>query len=510
MRYAFAAAVILLAGCRVTGYEELFRISDSRVDRLVAAAPYPDRLGPRERPTPPNIEDLPNPLTLDVVACVNRALNANRRLLETLEKAFVAQIDAELAAHRYWPILEPFTVASSITDKDNAARAREESASAGLSQRLPLGGSVDLTGAGAAEHQDGPETYKITPTVGVTIPLWKGAGIVVANNDLVDAARSARYARRELEQFKQTLAIDIVSQYYSLLQQKKAIRNFEIRLENAKKLRDQSEAMYRFGRVSKTDLFRAELQLTQAENDLLNARENLKVAEDQFKLELALPPEINLDIIEDNRAFQPLAVDEAAYLAEVKEKNILWQNTRDQFDDQKRRLHVAARELDPKLDLTGEYTMDETSEKLLEGYRKDPETWTAGIALEIPLDRQPLRTTYQKAVITFLQAERSINRSRDELVRQARRRMIGVRQAELSVRLQQRGVEEAEKAVRLLTYEYRQGKVANRDVIEAQNKLIAAQNALLRSLVDHTIARLELRQLAGTLEIDEEGSWLKP
>ena len=69
---------------------------------------------------------------------------------------------------------------------------------------------------------------------------------------------------------------------------------------------------------------------------------------------------------------------------------------------------------------------------------------------------------------------------------------------------------QGEKALKVLTYEYRQGKVTNRDVIEAQNKLIAAQNRLLQSLVDALIARLERRQYAGRLKIDPEGQWLKP
>jgi outer membrane protein TolC len=151
-----------------------------------------------------------------------------------------------------------------------------------------------------------------------------------------------------------------------------------------------------------------------------------------------------------------------------------------------------------------------TSDEALRGYRRDPASWSAGLALEIPLDRMPLDRAYQAAVLRFLQAERSFVQSRDELARQARERVISVKQGIFNVRLQQRSVDEAEKAMKVLTYEYRQGKVANRDVIEAQNKLIAAQNQLLRSLVDALVARLELRQFAGQLQVDPEGQWLKP
>ncbi|OHB75700.1 MAG: hypothetical protein A2Z34_08500 [Planctomycetes bacterium RBG_16_59_8] len=502
--------LLLLAGCRIADDAEFFRVTDRQVDALIASAPGPERSMAREIAS----SDLPRErapavVKLDAVGGVNLALKANRKLLETIEKAFLARIDSELAESRYWPILQPFTVSSSMTDSSDSARSREEAASVGISQRLPLGGSVDFTGTGSAERVSGAETYKLTPAVGVTIPLWKGAGLAVTYNDLLDAAASARYATRELEHFKQVLVIDIVRQYFSLLQQRKSIANLEKSLENARKLRNQSDALYRFGRVTKTELFRAEYQQTQAENDLLNAAENLKIAEDIFKLELALPPETTLELAEEGSDYLPVAIDETAYIDSVREGNILWRNTQERFEESKRHLSIAARELDPQLDLTGKYSAVESSEDLLKNYESDPETWSAMLALKLPLDRKPLRTTYRHAVISYLQDERSFARSRDELVRQARLKTIGVRQSELNVRLQKRGVEVAEKALKLLNYEYRQGKVANRDVIEAQNRLIAAQNALLRSLVEAKISQLELKQLAGGLAIDEEGTWLK-
>lgn len=509
-RYLILFVALLLAGCRITGDEEFFRVSDRQVDALIAAAPGPERYTAREIAS----ADLPRErapavVKLDAIASVNHALKANRKLLETIEKTFLARIDSELAESRYWPILQPFTVSSAMTDASDAAKTREETASIGVSQRLPLGGSVNITGKGSAEHEMGEEAYKVTPAVSVTIPLWKGAGLAVTYNDLIDAAHSARYATRELEQFKQVLAIDIVRQYFSLLQQRKSIVNLEKSFENARKLRNQSDALYRFGRVTKTDLFRAEYQQTQAENDLLNAGENLKIAEDIFKIELALPPETKLELAEEESEYLPLAIDEKDYLDSVQKQNILWQNTRERFEESKRHLSIAARELAPKVDLSGKYSIVESSEQLIERYKSDPETWTAMLSLEFILDRKPLRTTYRHAVVSYLQDERSFARSRDELVRQARLKMIVVRQAELNVRLQKRGVEVAEKALTLLNYEYRQGKVANRDVIEAQNRLIAAQNALLRSLVEVKIAQLELKQLAGRMAIDEEGTWLK-
>jgi hypothetical protein len=42
-------------------------------------------------------------------------------------------------------------------------------------------------------------------------------------------------------------------------------------------------------------------------------------------------------------------------------------------------------------------------------------------------------------------------------------------------------------------------------VLEAQQALVEARNALVRALVDHTIADLEFRRDVGALVVDEKG-----
>lgn len=493
----------------MTGYEDRYQIPDEEVDGLLADAPWADRTARRESPTASQDTAAEGPIRLDVLDSVALALKNNRNLLKTLETRFLAEIDAELALRSYWPLLQPLTVSSTYSETAGGRPSRSDTASTGIAQRLPFGGSATLTGSGTGSFASGPNTVSLSPTLSVSLPLWRNAGAIVANNAEILAVRSAVYAERELENFRQVLAIDIVRRHYSLIQAVKAIRNLEISLENAKKLRNRSEAMFRFGRVTKTDLFRAEFQVAQAENDLLNARENRKILEDIFKIQLAIPPEREIDLTAEDVQPPPETIDETGYLETVRTHNILWENTQDRYEDEKRALHVASDALNPSLDLTGSAGAGASSDEVLRGYTHDPAAWSAGLAFELPLDRAPLHRNYQAAVHRFLQAERNFVQSRDELIRQARERTIAAKQGIFNVRLQQRSVVEAEKALKVLTYEYRQGKVANRDVIEAQNKLIGAQNRLLQSLVDALIARLERRQFAGHLKIDPEGQWLR-
>jgi outer membrane protein TolC len=51
------------------------------------------------------------------------------------------------------------------------------------------------------------------------------------------------------------------------------------------------------------------------------------------------------------------------------------------------------------------------------------------------------------------------------------------------------------------------GRAAIRDVLESQEALVQAQDALTAALVDYRIAELELQRDMGLLEVDEKGLW---
>ena len=51
------------------------------------------------------------------------------------------------------------------------------------------------------------------------------------------------------------------------------------------------------------------------------------------------------------------------------------------------------------------------------------------------------------------------------------------------------------------------GRAAIRDVLEAQEALVSAQDALTSALVNYRVAELELQRDMGVLVVNEEGLW---
>ena len=53
------------------------------------------------------------------------------------------------------------------------------------------------------------------------------------------------------------------------------------------------------------------------------------------------------------------------------------------------------------------------------------------------------------------------------------------------------------------------GRAQIRDILEAQEALLSAQNALTAAVINYQVTELELQRDVGLLEVDEKGLWRK-
>jgi outer membrane protein TolC len=73
--------------------------------------------------------------------------------------------------------------------------------------------------------------------------------------------------------------------------------------------------------------------------------------------------------------------------------------------------------------------------------------------------------------------------------------------------IQAKAVYVAQKRVKSVNMFLEAGRAQTRDLLEAQDDLLSAQNLLTASVVDYRIAELEIQRDMGVLEVDEKGLW---
>ena len=183
----------------------------------------------------------------------------------------------------------------------------------------------------------------------MTQPLLRGFGPTSTQLHLTNARRNLVSSDRNLELSRQRLAVEVVAGYYNILRQRGLVDVAEGALERSKELLRASEARLKVGLASKLDVFRAELQLSQAEEGVIIRQEALELALDDFKFKLGLDltDEIVLEMVEPE--YQPLATDleELTRLALDNRVEVL--EEKDRIADARRSLSISKQNLLPQL-----------------------------------------------------------------------------------------------------------------------------------------------------------------
>ena len=344
----------------------------------------------------------------------------------------------------------------------------------------------------------------------ITQPLFRGAGYKATMENLTQSERDLLYALRRFAAYRKDFAVRIASDYYAVLQARDTVRNAwaDLRRSRDNVRREQAFADEGQRPLASLDQFKqAELK---SETGWVDALRNYREALDRFKITLGLPIETRL-VLDDHelaqlRILDPgLKQDEAVRAALVMRLDL--RNTRDQAEDATRRIDVAKNGLLPQVDLVARASMDNSQNGTVT--LPDPRRyrWSAGLDIDLPLDRKAERNSYRASLIAAEQAKRQLALAEDQLKLQVASDLRALEQArrnfenaELSVTLGERRVEEQTMRMQL-------GRGVTRDMLDAQADLNSARNARTSTLVGHTIARLNFWRDLGLLYIKDNGSW---
>jgi outer membrane protein TolC len=508
-----AVAVLVLPGCNLTGFEDSHRLSSEEIQSLIDDAPFPEYTPDSETVPPGKITVGPDgkrTVEINLVEAIRLSLANNQGWLTQTETLDLQLLSLETLRRSWWPVQSPLTATVNYVDTKDADPAYAQTLGVGVNQKLPWGGSVNLSANQTGAQGPGNNFYAASASAGVTFPLFRGGGWRIAVESQVSAERGYVYSLRNFEYARTELMIQTVQSYFGLLQQELTEENLKKSLEHSKRGVEIATLQFGRGKVSRTDVFSAELAVTNAEDQLANTREEARTALDNFKIDLGLRTEDGLVLTKEDIDFKTFTILLDDAINEVLATNPEWLNARDQFDDAGRALAIASNANLPQVDLGANYTWAQVaSTRPLE----DLDTATRGVGLSLgfslDLERSELNRAYQAAIISYRQAQRSFARARDRIARQAQQLLTELKQAEVRMTVQERARKDARSKLELAEDEYERGLKDNLYVIQARDQLVSAANAYEAQLVTAKVTQLRLLHYIGRLKPDDEGRWLR-
>jgi outer membrane protein TolC len=129
--------------------------------------------------------------------------------------------------------------------------------------------------------------------------------------------------------------------------------------------------------------------------------------------------------------------------------------------------------------------------------------------LDWPLDRLAERNVYRRALIDLERTTRAYTLVRDNVVADVRSDVRGIKSAQITLEIQRRGIELAQRRLDFANELLIQGRSTDsRDVTDAQSSLLSAQDAYEQARADLQIQILQVLRDTGTLRVDPDAGML--
>lgn len=464
------------------------------------------------------------PLTLTFALAY--AQQYRREFLNAREDLYLAALALTLERHLWTPqfAAEARTVYGNFGEDQNFDQAMRFVSDLSVAQRLPYGGSFT---AGLISTLIRDVRKSITATeqsvaeLGLNLPLLRGAGNV-AREELIQLERELTYAVRDFERFRRQQLVDVAGDYFDLLRQKQEVRDAETSLRNAIQDYERAASFERNGVGSPLDTRRAAQRMLSEDNRLSQSREQFRFRADQFKVLIGMPVDepIGLDDLEDIESIErgaaegdyPLlskaaaADDEKRSLEVAIERRLDLLSAEDRIDDARRGVAVAHNALLPNFDWNSTLTFDTDPAHYNAGaFEVSRANWRSELVLAMN-DRFRERNEYRQSLINVRQAERQKTDRLEQVRIDVRRAINQIKLQDRLVEIQMKNLEVAESRLEYARIQYEDGDIGNRDLVEAQDELVAAQNALNQAKTSRWSALLEYRLATETLLVDEDGA----
>lgn len=348
--------------------------------------------------------------------------------------------------------------------------------------------------------------------VTVVQPLLQGGGTLVTMEALTQEERNLLYDLRNFADFRRIFIVDVVSEYYGVLQARDRVQNNYVAYQGFLENVEREEALAEEDRRTQTELGQLRQAALQSESRWINSIRLYETQLDNFKLTIGVP--VDERLILDDRELNRLRIDDpditrsqAVEIALVTRPDL--QTATDRVEDAERQIEVAKNGLLPGLDVSMDYNAVSEPGDTTPSINWDRRRWEGAVDLDLPLDRKAERNIYRSSLVFLDRAKRAEDLARERARLEIYDAWRAIEQAKSNFKVAEQEVELAERRLeeQLLLSEL--GKGEARDLVDAQNDLVNAQNQRTSTVVDHTLARLRLWRDMGILYVSEDGSWVR-
>jgi outer membrane protein TolC len=524
----FALALASIWGCSPSYHKdkadkEVYKIIDQKwrpgfgekANYIIADSnlPAPNDIKVETIPTPPE--------TITLAQAVAIATASSRDYQTQKETLYTTALSLSSERHNYETQLFG-NVNGIYTDPgtgNNNDREFTLGSSVGAQQEFLIGDGIDIATNLAVDWGrfltgDPRTTLGSVLTTTITVPLMGNGAGKQKRETLIQRERDVVYAIRDFNRYRQTFVVGIINAYYGVLQQRDTVTNAKNNYQRQLESKDRLEMEYEAGRRTRIDVDESRQNVLRAQDSVVSAELRYANTLDRFKRQLAIATDKEIELDQNElAALKEMGVTEPAFaLDEAIETALLRRmdlaNTADKIDDNLRRTLLAADGLSPQINASANMNYSSPARETdFQNLRFQEGAYEVGFDAELPFDRKFERNDYRRSLINLEQQKRRYADGIDNVkleVRDAYRLLL---QTAEEYKIQVNSLNLANQRVESNKLLLDAGRVTVRILLESQDALVNAENAVTGALIDHLNAKLSFYRDVGILQVKPDGMW---
>ena len=330
-------------------------------------------------------------------------------------------------------------------------------------------------------------------SMALSLPLFTGGRLT---SGFKQAKYNLESTKEAVRQSKHLTVFNTKRAFFGYLLAKEFVSVAEEAVRVAEENLNNVRNMYEVGMASKMDLLRSEVRLTNLKPQLIQARNNLRIAELNIKTLLGLDIS-QLVEIQGTLTYEPLEpdVDECITKALINRPEVR------QLDFQRKMageiLKLARAEYLPILAVAGSYNF--WADKF--NFKED--NWQSYYAVNLVLTfpifngfRASAKLGQSKAMIREIELNQKAIRDVVEL--EVRQTVLMLTEAKESLFSQEKNIEQAKESLRIAQLNFSEGMATTLDVISAEAAYSQAQTNYAKALFDYSVAVSQLEKATGS------------
>ncbi|RMH00269.1 MAG: TolC family protein [Deltaproteobacteria bacterium] len=412
----------------------------------------------------------------------------------------------------------------------------------GFSRKLETGGNISLRIDASRNQTDQPlnffsptspsvtiNSYRLAPTLTLTHPLLKGAGIRVNRAD-IDRARIATSTAEAARQLAaENTARDVISAYWDVLFAQRNLVNKRLSLETARRQLERTRIQVAAGRLAPVDAKAVEQQVAAKESEALVAEQTLLDA--SLTLRTLMGQDFSTKapygvVPSTDPVVEPIRVDVDAEIRKALENNAQVRQLELAIASRRIDELVAANQRLPQLDFQATFTPQGRSvDTLPDSSTGDPGSrgnwaeafrnffnddvrndgvladWMISGSLNLTWDIQNrvAKGNHEAALGELRKARENLKKIRQTIATSVIRAAYNVRTAAERMRSSDISLELALQNLETEQARFEVGRSTNYDVMQRLDEADAAAAAALQAQIDYLKALVQLKALTGEI-----------